>query len=200
MPRDERAGDGVGPHAEDDEAVVRHGAERVDDDGPGTLTIEPGAVGECRARGSWWPAALVRSAARPAARTPLVGVTAGPVPSCGQTVGDPALQGTLALRAAPLTVSANGPGLVSYDTKLVNGTSTSLAGVLGPVESVVVRDGIVVAAFDGGRQVGQVIDLTPGREGVAWIAVGMGAFEFGDDGLEPLDPRPSDSGRVWLGS
>ena len=69
MPRDERAGDGVGPHAEDDEAVVRHGAERVDDDGPGTLTIEPGAVGECRARGSWWPAALVRSAARPAART-----------------------------------------------------------------------------------------------------------------------------------
>ena len=100
--------------------------------------------------------------AGPAARTPLVGVTAGPVPSCGQTVGDPALQGTLALRAAPLTVSANGPGLVSYDTKLVNGTSTSLAGVLGPVESVVVRDGIVVAAFDGGRQVGQVIDLTPG--------------------------------------
>lgn len=47
---------------------------------------------------------------------------------------------------------------------------------------------------------GAVIDLTPGREGAAWIAVGMGAFEFGDDGLEPLDPRPSDSGRVWLGS
>lgn len=97
------------------------------------------------------------------------------------------------------------------DVQFLSGPGPVAAGPEGYVAVFPAVDGMswrtaVYASPDGqtwtptGTLDGAVIGLTQGREGVAWIAVGTGAFEFGDDGLEPLDPRPSDSGRLWLGS
>lgn len=66
------------------------------------------------------------------------------------------------LHVAAQAFPADGPGVVPYTADLVNTSADTLTGLASPVQSVVSRDGVVVASFVGGRMVGRSIDLAPG--------------------------------------
>lgn len=105
-------------------------------------------------------AGTTASGGQPPGRPTPLGPCAGPVASPGSvgTPGDGALAATTDL---PATTSAAGP--LTTTVRVANHGRQPVRGfTVTPAQLILVRDGVIVSAPDGGRDVAARIDLAPG--------------------------------------